>query len=85
MFFLWLKKNGSHSVNSSCLELISMATTTVPPKSNSKQSKNSPTASNDKNDTPVTEEDLLKKETPINTNDVLRLKKPTKGIDQKSR
>jgi hypothetical protein len=51
-----------------------MATTTVPPKSNSKQ-----TATNEKNDIPMTEEELKKKDTPININDVLQLKKPTKG------
>jgi hypothetical protein len=55
-----------------------MATTTVPPKSNSKQTTNNQTANSDKNDRPMTEEELKKKDTPINVNDVLQLKKPTK-------
>lgn len=60
-----------------------MATTTVPPKSNSKQTTNNQTANSDKNDRPMTEEELKKKDTPINVNDVLQLKKPTKGNHQK--
>lgn len=56
-----------------------MATTVASTKSDSKKSNNSPAATSDKNDTPITEEELKKKESAITVNDVLRLKKSTQG------
>ena len=52
-----------------------MATTVA-----SKKSTNSPAATSDKNDTPITEEELQKKDTPITVSDVLRLRKPTESM-----
>lgn len=51
-----------------------MATTVA-----SKKSTNSPAATSDKNDTPITEEELKKKDTPVTVSDVLRLRKPTES------
>lgn len=57
-----------------------MATTVASSKSDAKKSTNSPAATSDKNDTPITEEELKKKDAPISVNDVLRLKKPTESM-----